>query len=355
MRHVEMSVATPDDYAKYETFDYTKLTAINTCPVWGIIRYSKHLAMPGGGGRQMALEAGTVMHECFAAIRLFQVMGQQQLPDHAEHHGRRLFGADRWAAISAAHRSGADAFGMMRNGALECLATAGYVDDPFDKYRTFTNLETSLLYYVQRWDAERYPVYIADEADPTALIGVEIPFGIKVRMWDDDGAETAIIYTGRIDGLHVNPRRDGSLLIQENKTAARLNEAWVMSFDMSHQVTGYCVAASLVAERPIERGLVLGLAIPLPREASAGLSIINTNRPTHMKARWLDWVAHTIMLFNQHKDNPLAAPRFTHSCNRYFKPCSYIPLCTADAEEQANIYKEMVKDEWSPLHDKAGD
>ena len=57
------------------TYDHTKLSAINTCPTWGIVRYDMHLRMPGQG-RALALEAGTAMHECFAFIRLVTLLQQ---------------------------------------------------------------------------------------------------------------------------------------------------------------------------------------------------------------------------------------------------------------------------------------
>ena len=37
------------------------------------------------------------------------------------------------------------------------------------------------------------------------------------------------------------------------------------------------------------------------------------------------------------------------SCNRYFRPCSFIPFCDADPAEQQRIVDEMGYDEWSPL------
>lgn len=351
-QHSELSIATQSDLARLTTFDYTKLTAINMCPTWGIIRYGKHKAM-SGGGRAMALEAGTVMHECFAAIRLVQVALVQKLPDHADAHGVKQFGAQRWNAIRNAYLEAPDTPGAIRNAAMECLLTSGYVDDPLDKFRTINNLETSLLYYAQRWDPERYPVYISDPAEPAALIGVEIPFAIKVSMWNQPiDAPLQFIYTGRIDGLHVNPRRDNELIIQENKTAARLNDAWVQSFDMSHQVTGYTIAASLIAQQTITRGLVLGVSIPLPRDTAQGLSILNVQRPQYMKERWLEWVEHTVGIYNQHINTPLDAPRYTHSCNRYFRPCSMIPMCAVPRDEQEEILAGMEHVEWSPLHER---
>lgn len=354
---IEMSIATQAEIDTLEKMDYTKLSAINMCPTWGILRYGMHKAMPGGG-RSMALEAGTALHDCFAVIRLMQLSMHQGFESHTLYHGQRLFGKDRWATIVEGTR-GPDKEAAIRNAALECLATAGYVDDPMDRRRTFNNLETSLLYYLQRWDFNRHPVWIRDASDPTSDIGVEIPFAIKIQPYGNEHNDTyplqPFIYTGRIDGLHHAAKDSEELIIQENKSASRLDDAWRMSFDMSHQVTGYCVAGSLHANTSIRRGLVLGLALPLPRYASDGLSIVDVYRDSFMKERWLQWLEYTSNIYNAYRHNPMTAPKHTHSCNRYFRPCSMIPFCASDEQEQADMLEQMVNDEWSPLHDKAGD
>lgn len=343
--------ATHDDIARgLETFDYTKLTAINMCPTWGITRYGWHKQMPGNGSRAMALEAGKVMHDAFAAIRLASL--GLLLPEHAYYHGQRLFGPDRWSIIAEAYSKGIDDHAKLRNAALETLATSDYVNDPMDKYRTFTNLETSLLYYVQRWDGERYPIWVEDTADPTSRVGVEIPFALYVEI---EGQEP-FLYTGRMDGLHVNPKRDNELLIQENKTAARLNEAWTASFDMSHQVTGYMIAGACYTKQRITRGLVIGLSIPLPRDAGGGLSYVQVTRHDDAFTAWAEWVQHTVALYREHRLSPVDAPKYTHSCNRYFRPCSMIPFCAAERGERQDIFdRQMEHNEWSPLAEATSD
>jgi hypothetical protein len=349
---VDMRLANAED-AALPTFDYTKLSAINMCPTWGIMRYTMHKAMPGGG-RSMALEAGSAMHECFALVRLIQLGLAQNMRDHMRYHGARLFGDARWQSIITGWNE-ADASITMRNCALECFATSGFTDDPYDKRRTYVNLETALMYYVQRWDSARYPVWVRDAADPTADVGIEIPFAIHMQPHHDNVRLAPFLYTGRVDGLHHTRAGEPTLLIQENKTASRLDEAWRMSFDMSHQVTGYTVAASLFAGENITRGLVLGLAIPLPKYATDGLVIEAVNRPDYMKARWLQWVEYTKGIHDAHKGDILNAPRHTHSCNRYFRPCSMIPFCASDTDEQKDMLTQMVTEEWSPLHEKQGD
>jgi len=48
---------------------------------------------------------------------------------------------------------------------------------------------------------------------------------------------------------------------------------------------------------------------------------------------------------------PLNAPRYTVSCNKYFRPCAYIPFCDSNMDERAAMYKEMDIVVWDPLAD----
>ena len=59
-------MTTDEDKETLTPYDHTKLSNINTCPTWGILRYSLHKTM-GGHGREMALEAGAAAHEAFAS------------------------------------------------------------------------------------------------------------------------------------------------------------------------------------------------------------------------------------------------------------------------------------------------
>ncbi len=331
------------------TYDFTKLSSINMCPTYGILRYSMHKSM-SSGERSMPLEAGSVMHECFAVIRLLSLGYSQGKPDHMHFHGERLLGAGRWNAIMAVVNA-SDLSITLRNCVLECLATSNFVDHPLDTRRTMFNLETSILYYVQRWSSNRYPVWVRDNKDPEADIGVEVPFMVKVTPNND----TPFYYTGRIDGLHHTAPDSDELLIQENKTASRLDNAWRASFEMSHQVTGYTVAATLFSRSNVSRALVIGLSIPVPKSAVDGLAIESTRRPDFMKQRWLDWLNYTVDIHNTYVDDIHNAPKHTHSCNRYFRSCQMIPFCVADQDEQVDILSSMTTDRWSPLDEKAGD
>ena len=66
---LDMRMATDED-KDLPAYDHTKLSAVNTCPTWGILRYILHKRMPNST-RAMALEAGSASHEGFAAVRLY--------------------------------------------------------------------------------------------------------------------------------------------------------------------------------------------------------------------------------------------------------------------------------------------
>lgn len=341
----QIRLATNDEVASLPHFDYTKLTAINTCPTWGLVRYHHHKTMPGFG-RAMALEAGKVMHECFSAIRLMTLAHWQNKPEHAEYVGKTLF-PDRYDVIIRDNMRMAieDA---MRNAALVCLETAGYQDDLMDKRRTYANLELALLHYVMNTPYKRYPVWISNANNPASEVGIEIPFTLYVDF--EHASAKPLIYTGRIDGLHTNGDNLHDLIVQENKTASRLDDAWRMSFEMSHQVTGYTVAASCISHVLVRRAMVFGVAIPLPKDTTKGYTISSVSRDRHMIQMWSEWLYHTYMLYQQYVDDPINAPKYTHSCNRYFRPCAFIPLCTMDQDDRRHIFEnEMVHDEWTPL------
>lgn len=337
--------------AHLETYDHTKLSAINTCPTWGIVRYAMHKRMPLQG-RAMALEAGTAMHEVFAWIRLVtlcEALSLKRDKDFIDQvwafHGTRLFGMERLEHLGKVTAQAADVMDLAKTGAIAVLDTSGFYDDPRDKRRTMSNLEECAYAYINRWRWD-HPVWMRDDNDPVSDVGIEIPFDLRCDL--SGPYPTSFRLTGRIDGLHTDGLH--RLTVHDNKTASRLGDAWTQAQHMSHQYTGYCVAASVFAQQEVSRCDVLGLAIPLPRAYDfGGFAREGMSRERHHLQRWVDWMVHTIWIADGYAGDPYAAPKYTHSCNRYFRPCSLIPFCFADDEEQRRILSEMEHDEWTPL------
>ena len=353
---LETRMATEDD-SHLPTYDHTKLAAINTCPTWGIIRYSRHLRMPGDT-RAMALEAGAAAHEAFSAVRWFQY-GQVQANTTiesriAENQGVRIFGQERFDQLKSTLDKSATERTNVINFALEALYTSGYYDDPSDTKRTISNISESLIAYIDRWDMERYPIWVRDSEDPKSDIGIEIAFDVVATFTLSDGTteiERTYRFTGKLDGLHWN--RD-KLLVMEDKTGARLDNAWLAQWILSHQITGYCVAGHTFTglDCMIPEAKVLGMKIPLGRIAYEGIRQEDVKRNVLMVSKWAEWFVSTVEMEQTFRKNVLDAPMFTTACNRYFRSCSFLPLCACNTvEDKQQVLEEMQLDEWSPLHE----
>lgn len=355
----DFRVATDED-KHLDTYDNTKLVAINTCPTWGILRYQMHKTFQHNS-RAMALEAGSTMHEVFAWVRLCQLYYQTDYLDIEvrmnafHHHGKRLFNSKqfpgRWLDILQAINNSWDQsnpIDYVREGALNVIETGAFYDDPNDKRRTISNLSECALHYCDRWDFS-YNVWMQSKDDPFGLVGLEMPFDIRTDLTMSDGSVMSFRLTGMIDGIHDY---NGRITLHENKTASRLNEAWSSSYHLNSQPTHYLVAVTTIIQAPVRNALIIGLNIPLPKSSvSGGMLIEPVRRHDYHIERWINWVAHTVQLAEEYKDNPYDAPNYTHSCNRYFRPCSFIPFCNTTTEEQrVMVNEEMIIDEWSPIN-----
>ena len=348
---LQLSDVMPGD-KQLEAFDYTKLTAINTCPTWGITRYQMNLRMPAQG-RALALEAGHALHEVFAFIRLASLLSQLEEQGKDKDyinkvyagHGTRLFGIERLRHITEQISTATDVPDVCKRGAIAVLDTSGYYDDPRDKRRTLSNMEEAAYAYINRWRYD-HPVWCRSLTDPTADVGIEIPFELRASITGHDLFQFRLV--GRIDGIHYDGAK--RLTIHDNKTASRLSDAWSSSQVTSHQYTGYCVAGSHFTQQVVTRCNVLGLALPQPRTYEyGGFAAESMDRHDHHLVRWVDWIVHTLRIAQLYHHDPIAAPKYTHSCNRYFRPCALIPFCYGDDNEQNRILGEMEYDAWSPL------
>lgn len=342
-----------------DTYDNTKLVAINTCPVWGITRYTYHKTMGSGNSRAMALEAGAAAHEVFAAHRLYslqeysgQFYGMQDIDllpiTHAA--GTRIFGSERYAELCNAVNPDEDFRTRCNQFSLTALYNSGFYDDVGDRRRTTTNIEEMCLAYMDRFDwSKQLPVM-----NINGFVGIEIPVDVTVEILYADGYKgegfTKVRLIGKADGIHWSDETKTVMRVHENKTASRLGDAWEQSWETNHQPTGYMIALSAMLNQPISQSLMLGSCLPMPKAyAINGLSRVVASRPSWMIEEWFKWFLHTVLLHDQYKDKPTDAPMYTHSCNRYFRPCSFIGLCATPPDERQAVFDQMAVDEWSPL------
>ena len=331
--------------------DYSTMSAVNTCPRYGLINswHGKHLTK--GVERVLPLEAGRALHDVFACARLFDllnhVQGDSERTTLVNAYATKLFATneipDRWQRAMHYYASTEDAETKCMQMALNLLETSGYHDDPRDTKRTQSNLESAAISYIQRYPLGRFiPIMSAD----ASTIGVEVPFDVTI----DD----TIRFIGRVDAVCLDTMRPNTTVpeVHENKTGSRIDTVWSSSFDTSNQVTGYCIAMSCVLGMPVHNVVMWGLQIPVPKASSYtdGIMRYPTSRSGENFYEWEQWVTHTLLIIDNYESDPTNAPMYTHSCNRYFRSCSLIPLCVETREQRKHIFdNEMTTQRWSPL------
>lgn len=293
----------------------------------------------------MALEAGEAMHQVFAAVRIWQLEHRQKLPRQALSVAKRIFGLSRWKlALSEVDKTLDDREQLQQLG-FAILHGSGFYDDPGDNIRTLGNMEMATITYVDEVlpKLENWPIWVADKRDADCAVGIEQVFDVILSY--DDGR--VIRFIGTIDGLVIDEYRQQRPTLDENKTASRLDDGWINSFDMSHQVTGYLACATSVFGFPIWHSRVTGLKIK-PTHKGEDIYVRTVSRDAAAILHWGAWVRHTVDIFETYETDWENAPRYTHSCNRYFRPCSLLSFCADTSAGRAEQWEQMVANEGSP-------
>lgn len=334
--------ATIEEAKTLKPWSNSRLVDINHCPVWGIVHGQRKYDTTS---RSMALECGETMHQMFAAVRIWQLEHVQGLKRHAKATANRIFGKDRWKRMIDQVDFSLDEREQLMQLGFAALHTSGYEDNPDDDIRTLSNMELATINYVdeQLPKMEGWPIWIANRKDPNSAVGIEQVFDAILEY--EDGK--LIRFIGTLDGLVLDAYRDNRITLDENKTASRLDDAWKFSFDLSHQITGYLACGSALFGLQIEHARVTGLKIKPTNRGEDVYPLVVSRTPDSI-IHWTRWVRHTVDLADLYQDDYENAPRFTHSCNRYFRPCSLVPFCTDTKEGRVEQFAQMVPIEGSP-------
>src|SRR5262245_10917468 len=128
----KMRVATKDDNDLL-WIDHTKASAINTCPMWGMVRYVEGKT-PTAEGRNLALETVCVCHEVITTARYAYLVDVNDA-DLDRSQCERHIGSDRYTQMYSVYTA-SEGSDKRTNFSLEALHSSGYYDDPRDKRRT---------------------------------------------------------------------------------------------------------------------------------------------------------------------------------------------------------------------------
>lgn len=272
----------------------------------------------------MALECGELMHQVFAAVRIWQLEKVQKLPLHAQYTGKRIFKSARWNAVWNRCMSQTDERDQLLELCFGVLQSSGWKDSDKDQTRTMTNMELASICYADESlpKMDNWPIYVQDKSNPQSMVGIEQVFDVVLTY--EDGKEFR--YVGTMDGL-VLKQSTGEYYIDENKTAARLGDAWRDAFDMRHQITGYCAASTSVFGFEVLRSRVTGLRIKPTNKGEDVYPFEPIMRRWEDVQHWANWVRENAEMYERYQTDFEHATRRTHSCNRYFRPCSLLSFC----------------------------
>lgn len=295
----------------------------------------------------MALECGSTMHEVFAAVRLWQLCNIQGFPRHALYNGKRIFGELRWNMVwQHALRYTPNDRDQLMELCFAILRSSNWKDDEKDTTRTMTNMELATIVYVDERlpTMENWPIYVEDEGNPQSMVGIEQVFDVVLTYEDN----YEIRYIGTADGL-VRKASTRQYYIDENKTASRLGAGWRKAFDMKHQATGYCAISSAIFPFKVFRCRVTGLRIKPLHKGEDVYPFEPIERTEDSFQHWATWVRENVETYEQYKNDFEHATRRTHSCNRYFLPCSLLEFCADTVEGRQLAFDEyMVPADLSP-------
>lgn len=338
--------------------DFSTMNAISSCPFKGIVSnvLGKHLK--DGEERNMALEAGDLSHKVYAVWRALSLEDEElqdiyvkkflkqvvpEMPDEVfDKEVEELVGKTTDCLTPLAE---------MMVYADWVIANSGFYDDEKDKKRTIENIRTSLMAYGSNFLTlvKEEPVWISEDR---TKVGIELPFEYVIRFeYIENGFKNVkyIKFIGKIDGIHVH--KNGKLIIHENKTASRLDDSWLAQWYMSHQITGYCLAASDFVGEYIDQARVLGMQIPVPKMSGYAYRTDRVDRPQYFLESWAKWVITQSDIIDQYKDYPEKAIMNTKSCCAFYSTCPLMCLCTLPEDERKQAIEEMPVKKWSPLNE----
>jgi hypothetical protein len=339
----KVEATSPQQKQNLKAFSNSRLEDMAMCPTWGVVHLQKRYPTEA---RSMALECGEVMHQVFAAVRIWQLDKVQGLPKHAKVTGNRIFGELRWKMVWDHCLNQTDQRDQVLELCFAVLHSSRWKDEVSDPTRTMTNMELATIVYVdeQLPKMDNWPIYVADESDPQSLVGIEQVFDVVLTY--DDNYE--IRYIGTVDGL-VKKESTGKYYVDENKTASRLSDGWRLSFDVKHQATGYCAISSAIFPFKVMRSRVQGLRIKPSNKGEDVYPLEPVERTEDAIQHWATWVREMVETYEKYKNDFEHATRFTHSCNRFFRPCSLLSFCSDTAEgRHLSFHEHMVSASLSP-------
>lgn len=338
--------------------DFSTMNAISGCPFRGILQTYLGKRFKEDTERNMALEAGDLCHKVYAVWRALSIKDEELQDEYVLKFLKQVVPEmpDELFTQEVEELVGKTTDCITPLSELMVYADwilehSGYYDDEKDKKRTLENIRASLMAYGSNFLSlvAEEPVWISEDK---TQVGIELPFNVDVTIhYEENGQENTIKFNfiGKIDGIHVH--KNGNLIIHENKTSSRLDDSWLNQWSTSHQITGYCFAASMFVKQMVNQARVLGMQIPIPKTSGYAFRTDRVDREMHMLENWAKWVLVQLHFLNDYKDCVEEAPMFTKNCSAFYSTCPLVCLCTMNLDDRKQAIDDMIVQEWSPLNE----
>lgn len=214
--------------------------------------------------------------------------------------------------------------------------------DPDDQ-KNLPRLMLALESYYQHYGvkSDRVQPFIW-EKDGQQRPATEFTFSIPLNINHPETGDP-LLFAGRFDML---AEYNGSLFVEDDKTAKQLGASWRKQWDLRGQFTGYCWASRQYGF-PVAGAIIRGIGL-LKTKITHEEAI--TFRHPHVIDRWLDSLYSTLhKMIEDWKDGDFDY-NYADTCSAY-GGCPYTILCeTLDPE--AWIENNFVEVKWNPLEDQ---
>ncbi len=258
------------------------------------------------------------------------------------YHHAKASGAEHEDAISEMFRK------LLADPATATLPTADELDeaepDPEDdgittrnsKVRTRYHLFRALLWYVEHYKNDNCKTIILNNSKPAVEHSFRIPTGVEI------GGEELVL-CGHIDRL---VEMNSDVYPVDYKTTKSLSRQFFQMFDLSHQFTGYSLAANIILEANTPGAIVDGIALKVQ---SVDFQRRVTNRSRGQFAEYFELLGYVARQAEAFADDNFW-PMNTSAC--YF--CDFKMICSKPPEYRSNYIKQHFFSQpgWNPLQSR---
>lgn len=210
--------------------------------------------------------------------------------------------------------------------------------DPGETYKTLERMMGALEFYFATWPLDR------DHLKPLIRDGIariEFSFAVPIPEVLHPVTKQPIIYAGRTDMIATH--KNGTLFIEDDKTASQLGASWVKQWDMRSQFTGYVWAARSYGY-PVQAVVVRGVSI---LSKSYGSAEAITPRPQWKVDQWYAGLIYKLNRYIAAWQSGVFNQNFSDACASYGS-CPYVKLCDTP-EPDRWVEGNYVERIWEPL------